>query len=155
MVRVKRQHIPKKQIDYEHLSPNTIQLNTIINLLATEVDVPIDSTGIKHNCGLIKVTSEMVKHLKEAYFEAYASTPSATDASVDVELYNATDGEVITALTFAGVGGYKESSDIASTLKTLAGKIVSVRINVKTASATSGATQTFRSAHLRLVLGIS
>jgi len=93
----------------------------------------------------------MIKHLTEAYLEANATAPSATDAEVKVELYNDTDGVVITSVTFAGEGGHKVSSNIALELKNYSGKLLCGRINVTTASATSGATQTFRSILLRLV----
>ena len=155
MVRVKRQHIPKKQIDYEHLSPNTIQLNVPIMLLANERYVSIDSTGVKITTGCFKVTSKMVKHVKEAYLEASLASPPVTDAVVEIELYNETDAEVVTKLTYSGEGGYKVSSNIASTLKTLTEKILCGRVNVTTASASSGVTQGIRSILLRLVLGIS
>jgi len=152
---IRHYHLDKYSITYDQLQTNTIQLAIPIHLLAKSVSVAIDSTGVKEDSGHFTLTSEMVKHLKYAYLEAYADAPSATDASVDVELYNVTDGAVVTKVTYAGDSGLKTSSDIASTLKGLAGKVLSARINVTTASATAGATQTFRSVVLRLVLGIS
>ena len=152
---IRHYHLDKYSITYDQLQTNTIQLAIPIHLLAKSVSVAIDSTGVKEDSGHFTLTSEMVKHLKYAYLEAYADAPSATDASVDVELYNVTDGAVVTKVTYAGDSGLKTSSDIASTLKGLAGKVLSARINVTTASGTSGATQTFRSVVLRLVLGIS
>lgn len=126
-----------------------------IHLLAKSVSIPIDSTGVKENSGHFTLSSEILKYVKEAYLEAYADTPTATDASVAVELYNVTDGAVVASITFAGAGGSVVSSDIASSIANLVGKVLSARINVKTASATAGATQTFRSIVLRLVIGIS
>ena len=153
--KIKRYHVEKHSVEYTDLVEDTIQIAIPVHLLATARSVAIDSTGVKENCGHFTITSEMVKHLKEAYLEAYASTPTATDATVRAELYNVTDAEVITYVEYAGEGGSKVSSDIASTLKTLTGKVLCGRINVTTASATTGATQTFRSIVLRLVLGIS
>ena len=135
----------------ETLAKFPVKFAIPIHLLAAEETIYIDTTGVKVEVGHFYLTSEMLKHLSEAYLEANAVAPSATDATVAVELYNDTDGEVITSVEFAGEGGHKVSSDVASTLKNLAGKIIMARINVTTASATSGATQTFRSIVLRLV----
>lgn len=142
-------------ITYDKLAPDTVQFDVIIPLLAKSVEVAIDSTGVKESSGHFEVTSELVKHLKHAYLEAYADDPSATDAVVRVELHNITDDAVVTYLEYSGSGGYLKSSDIADSLKGLGGKRICQRINVTTASATSGATQVFRSVILRLVLGIS
>ena len=152
---VRRYHLDRHSVDLDHIIPNTIQIAIPVHLLATSLSVAIDSTGVKYTGGHFTLTSEMIKHLKAAYLEAAADAPSATDASVDVELYNVTDAAVVAKITFAGEGGVKASSDIASSLKDLAGKVLAGRINVTTASATSGATQTFRSIVLRLVLGVS
>jgi len=135
----------------ERLAKFPVKFAIPVVLLGKRVEILIDSTGIKEHTGEFVLTSEMVKHLKEAYLEARAEPPSAADASVDVELYNDTDDSTVTSLTFAGEGGYKVTSNIASTLKTLAGKRLAGRLNVRTASATSGATQRFRSIVLRLV----
>jgi len=142
-------------IERQHIANNEIEIEIPIHLLANNPSIAIDSTGVKATVGDFKVSEEMVKHLKKAYLAAYADAPSATDAVVDVELYNVTDGNAVTKVTYSGDSGYKESADIASTLKTLVGKILTGRINVTTASATSGATQVFRSIVLRLVLGVA
>jgi len=153
--KVKRFHVEKGVVEYQDLVDNTIQLVIPIHLLAKSIEIAIDSTGEKETSGHFKITSELVKHLKEAYLEVLADDPSATDATVDVHLWNWTDASSITTVSFSGEGGFKASSDIASTLKNLTDKVVNGRIYVSTASATSGATQIFRSIVLRLVLGIS
>ena len=135
----------------ETLAKYPVQLVIPVHLLAKSVEIPIDSTGEKETCGHFKLTSELLKHLKEAYLEALADDPSATDAVVDVHLWNWTDASSIESISFSGAGGFKASSNIADTLKTLADKVVNARIYVSTASATSGATQKFRSIVLRLV----
>jgi len=155
VAKIRRHSVGKEAIQYTHLASNTIQIVVPIHLLAKSVTVAIDSTGEKETCGHFKITSELVKHLKYAYLEVLADTPSATDATVDVHLWNWTDASSITTVSYAGEGGFKASSDIASTLKTLTDKVVNARIYVSTASATTGATQVFRSIVLRLVLGIS
>ena len=152
---IRRHQIGKHAVEYTDLVEDTIQLAIPIHLLAKSVEVAIDSTGEKETCGHFKITSELVKHLKHAYLEVLADTPSATDATVDVHLWNWTDSSSITTVSYAGEGGFKASSNIADTVKTLAGKVVNARIYVSTASATSGATQVFRSIVLRLVLGVS
>ena len=153
--KIKRYHVERHAVEYTDLVEDTIQIAIPVHLLAKSVEVAIDSTGVKEQCGDFKVASEMVKHLKNAYLTAVADAPSATDATVKVELYNVTDASVVTSLEYAGEGGFKTSSDIADTLKTLTAKQLRARINVTTASATTGATQVFRSIVLRLVLGIS
>jgi len=155
VAKIRRHSVGKEAIQYTHLASNTIQIAIPVHLFATAETVSIDSTGLKKNSGHFTLTSEMVKHLKEAYLESYADDPTATDATVRVELYNVTDGSVVTYVEYAGEGGYKISSDIADTLKTLTGKLLSGRIYVTAASATTGAAQIFRSIVLRLVLGIS
>ena len=152
---IRHYHVDKHSLTYDKLAENTIQIAIPIHLLANTVTININSTGTKINTGHFTLTEEMVKHLKEAYLEARASTPSATDATVKVELYNVTDASIVTSVTFAGDGGTKISSDISSTLKTLVGKVLSGRVEVTTASATTGATQDINSIVLRLVLGIS
>ena len=152
---IRHYHVDKHSLTYDKLAENTIQIEIPIHLLAKSISVSIGSTGVKEICGHFTLRSEALKHLKAAYFEALADTPSATDATVNVELYNVTDSSVVATLTYSGAGGYKATSDISSTLKALSGKLLAARINVTTASATTGATQTFRSAVLLLVLGIS
>ncbi len=135
----------------ETLAKYPVQLVIPIHLLAKSVEIAIDSTGEKETCGHFKITSELLKHLKEAYLEVLADDPTATDAVVDVHLWNWTDVSSIVTVSFSGAGGFKASSDIADTLKTLANKVVNGRIYVSTASATAGAKQVFRSIVLRLI----
>jgi len=135
----------------ETLVKYPVQLVIPVHLLAKSVEIAIDSTGEKETCGHFKLTSELLKHLKEAYFEVLADDPTATDAVVDVHLWNWTDASSIVKVSFSGAGGFKPSSNIADTLKTLANKVVNGRIYVSTASATSGAKQVFRSIVLKLI----
>ena len=145
----------KHKATNEDLARYLVKIAIPVHLLAKGVDVPIDSTGVKEDCGHFELPGEAVKHLSSAYLEAAAASPSATDASVDVELYNASDGAVVAKVTFSGEGGFKKSGDIASDLKALGGKVLSGRINVTTASATSGATQTFQSIVLVLIYDLT
>jgi len=153
--RIRKYQVGPKIIEYGDLVANTIQIAIPIVLLGKSVSIAIDSTGVKDSSGHFTLTSEMIKHLKSAYLEAHADAPSATDAVVVVELYNETDGAVVASISFSGAGGHSVSGDIKSDIENLAGKVLSGRINVTTASGTAGATQVFRSIVLRLVLGIS
>jgi len=137
------------------LAKYIVQLAIPVHLLAKSVSIAIDSTGEKETCGHFKLTSELLKHLSEAYLEVLADEPSATDATVDVHLWNWTDASSIVTVSFSGAGGFKASGNIASTLKGLAGKVVNARIYVATASGTSGATQVFRSIVLRLIYDLT
>jgi len=135
----------------EELAKFPVKLELPLHMLAKSVTVAIDSTGEKEACGHFKITTHLIKHLSEAYLTAYAEDPSATDATVDVELMDTATGTAIATISFSGEGGSKTTSNIADTLKDYVNKLVHVRINVSTASATSGATQVFRSIVLRLV----
>ena len=145
----------KHRVTNEDLARFPVQFVVPVHLLAKSVSVAIDSTGVKESCGHFELPSEALKHLSSAFLEAQADSPSATDAEVKVELYNETDGAVVASLTFSGAGGFTKSDDIASSLKGLAGKRLSGRINVTTASATSGATQVFRSVVLVLIYDLT
>jgi len=135
----------------ETLAKYPVQLVIPVHLLAKSIEIAIDSTGEKENCGHFKITSELLKHLKEAYFEVLADDPTATDAVVDVHLINWTDETSEAMVSFVGEGGFKSTGNIADTLKTLENKIVCISIYVSAASATSGAKQVFRSIVLRLI----
>jgi len=139
----------------EELAKFPVKLELPLHMLAKSVTIAIDSTGEKEACGHFKITSHLIKHLSKAYLTAYADDPSATDATVNVELMDTATGTAIVTISYSGEGGSKASSDIASTLKDYVDKLVHVRINVTTASATSGATQVFRSIVLRLVYDLT
>jgi len=139
----------------EDLAKYMVKIAIPIHLLAKSTTIAIDSTGIKENTGHFEIEEEMLKHLSAAYLEAFAIDPTATDAVVRAELYNVTDASLITYVEFAGEGGLKKSANIADTLKTLSGKVLCGRINVTTASATSGATQAFRSIVLVLIYDLT
>jgi len=145
----------KHRVTNEDLARFPVQFVVPVHLLAKSVSVAIDSTGEKETCGHFKLTSELLKHLSEAYLEVLADEPSATDATVDVHLWNWTDASSIVKVSFSGAGGFKASGNIAGTLKGLAGKVVNARIYVATASGTSGATQVFRSIVLRLIYDLT
>ena len=122
-----------------------------VPLLAKSVEVPIDSTGLKEICGHQTLDPELVEQATDAYFETWGSAPSETDAVVDVELWDDTAGELIAKTTYSGDSGLKKAVGILSDLKSRVGHRIVLRVNVTTASATSGATQIFRSAVLKII----
>ena len=145
----------KHKATNEDLARFIVKIAIPVHLLAKSISIAIDSTGEKETSGHFELKEHMVKHLSEAYLEAHADSPSATDAVVDVHLWNWTDANSVVSISFSGEGGYKKSSNIASTLKTLAGKVLNGRIYVSTASGTSGATQVFRSIVLVLIYDLT
>ena len=147
---IRHWHLDAGSIRINNFPENEIQIAIPITLLAEYYQCTIDSTGVKLVVGFFNVDSELVKHIKSAYLLANAGEPTAT-----VELYNWTDGNVIAYIEYAGDSGIKTTNISADTLKQLVGKTLVARINVTTASATSGATQAFSSIKLVIKLGIS
>ena len=118
-------------------------------------DVAIDSTGVKAQTYAFKIPSEAFKHIRGMKFTSYTDDPTATDAVLRVELYNYTDGEVVAYNEYAREGGYKEADISESVAKALNGKLLGQRVNVTTASATSGATQKVRMVALWLIYDLT
>jgi len=139
----------------EQLAKYPIKLAIPIPLLADVISVAIDSTGEKHTSGHVEIPEELVKYASKGILEAHADDPSATDAEVKVELWNWTDTASVTSITFSGAGGHKKAEIDKATLQALAGKVVNGRISVTTASATSGATQNFRSIVLVIIIDLT
>ena len=148
-------HILKGSLIKEHLRTNEIEIEVPISFFEGKVSIAIDSTGVKHETGNYLISEELVKHVKEAYLEGGIVNFGATDSTVNIELYNATDASVVTSISLSSDSYRSRTSDIGSTIKGLAGKEVRIRVNVTTASATSGATADFISAKLILKLGIA
>jgi len=106
----------------------------------------IDSTGVKQGGGAFKFHKELVEHAVKVVFQAVCGTPTATDATVRVELYDLSAGEVVAYAEFVGEGGYKEVELDIDDLKARDKHNMWARFNVVTASATSGAQQVWNSA---------
>ena len=135
----------------ETLAKFPVKLAIPVHLFASQRSIAIDSTGVKFRAGHFELLSEALKHLKEAYFLARLGDPTATDAEVEISLVDTATGTEIVTLTYAGEGGKKKSSNIAETLKTYPDKMMHMKCEVVTASATSGATQIVYSVVLELV----
>ena len=152
---IRHYHLDYGSIKVQNFPENEIQLAIPVVNRGTTVSVAIDSTGIKAWTAWARVTPEMVKHAKGGLLVASALAPSATDAVVAVELVDDTTGSVIASVTFAGDSGTKTATIDENTVKGLADHNVHVRVNVTTASATAGATQTFNMLEFIIILGIS
>ena len=122
-----------------------------IMLLNTLQELPIDSTGVKLNCGYHVIHRELYEQAKAAYFGAQLDPPTAEDAVVHIELYDRTSDDVIEFLDFVGEGGYKEKMLPLRELVDRDGHSCRARFNVKQASATSGAKQTWCSAWIVVI----
>lgn len=97
--------------------------------------VAADSTGVKASSAKFKLNT---KYLKSLLLRASVSSiPS--DATVRVEVYDATSGTVLGYVEFAGATGEK-SAEITSGYSD--GDLIQIRINVTVASATAGSTAT-------------
>lgn len=97
-----------------------------------------DTTGTKYSGALyLKLDSALLDTADNIYIEA-ATSSSAGDEVVDVELYDATAASVIGSVSITGGSTRARSADIADSL--VEGNEVYVRFTVATASATSGAT---------------
>jgi len=140
-------------ISYTKLQTDTIQIEVPVSLWEASSSFAIDSTGVKITTARYLISSELLKHAKAVYFEGAITDFSATDSSVDLELYDATAGSVITKITLSDSSERSRTDDIKDSLT--AGNEVQARVNVTTASGTSGATAVFKSARLIIVLGVS
>ena len=152
---IRHYHLDYGSIKVQNFPENEIQIAIPVTQLPTPQTVAIDSTGIKVSVARTYIPSEMIKHAKSGLLIARGGTPSATDAVVAVELYDDTAGIVVASVTYAGDSGTKTATLSETDVKNLAGHQLHIRINVTTASATAGATQTFDLAEFLIILGIS
>jgi len=106
-----------------------------------------DSTGVKWTSAFkFKVDPQ---NLKSAVIRA-TWTASATDSETAIEVYDETGASVL-----GSVSGNTGTDAEGSVTGFTAGNLVTVRLNVTTASATSGATTSLSYAVLELTYGIS
>jgi len=93
-----------------------------------------DSTGVKASSPRAKLNATLLKKL--IVRATISSIPS--DATVRVEVYDVTKGSVLGYVEFAGATGTDQETEITSGWDD--GDLVEIRVNVTTASGTSGAT---------------
>ncbi len=114
----------------------------VINMHKASTDaIAIDSTGVKYQQRAFKAIDELVTHLKKVIMDVYADEPSATDAVVRVGLYCVDDAEWLGYVEYSGDFGFKSFEVSGNVLRQHKEHRITVRIEVMTASATSGATQ--------------
>jgi len=143
-----------KSLSTDRLVSGAIKYKRIITFLEAFPSIAIDSTGTKFRTARHLIEEHDVAHLKAAYFEASITNFTATDAEVQVILVNDTDSTDIASISFTSNSFRKRITLDVDTVKNLVNKEVSVRVDVTTASATSGATAAFRCARLILVYEI-
>lgn len=96
--------------------------------------LPADSTGVKYSSAKFKFSASSVKQL--VLLSSISSIPS--DAVVVVGVYDETAGSYVVQRTYNGATGEYEDS-VSDNLPS-DGDMLSIRVEVTTASATSGST---------------
>lgn len=133
------------------LAADTIQWGSQIPIIAEspQAGLAADSTGVKWTSIDLVFLAAEIASLKGAYVEA-SWTASATDSVTAIELYDATAAAVL-----ASVSGNTGTNSRSTAGTITAGNVLNVRVNVTTASATTGATTDVSKAVLVLVFGAS
>jgi len=143
-----------KSISPDRLVSGAIKYKRIITFFEGAYSIAIDSTGTKLKTAYHLLEEQDVAHLKEAYFEVAITDFSATDATVDIVLYNVTDSVEVVKCSVSSDTPRVRGTISIDTIEGLVGKILAVEVRVATASATSGATAVFKAARLILVYEI-
>jgi len=141
-------HIIDGSISYTKLSSNTIQIVIPIIGIHDQTGLAADSTGVKYEGPRFKINT---RHLKSAVLRATWSA-SHSDSVTAIELYDVTDGAVRGSLSGNADTDAETSIDVSALVD---GNLHELRVNVTTASATSGATTDVDYAILELTYGIS
>ena len=136
-------------LPYTRLAANTIQfLIPIPGIPTAQTGLAADSTGVKYEGFRFKIKT---RHLKSAVLRA-TWTASHTDSETAIELYDVT-ADAVRGSVSGNTGTDTEASIDTSSL--VDGNLHELRVNVTTASATSGATTDVTYAILELTYGIS
>ena len=142
------EHIADASTPKGKLESNTISLIVPLQIIKDATGLAADSTGVKYTSGKIKIDTN---GLKSAKIRATWSA-SATDSVTAIELYDET-AAVVRGSVSGNAGTDVESSDLSGVI--VSGNLHSLRVNVTTASATSGATTDVTYAILELQYGYS
>lgn len=145
---IKHYHIELHAINYQHLEQDTIYFRVTLAQLEAKTGLAADATGVKASSPRAKVSA---RHLKKLVVRASISS-IPTDATVRVEVYDATKATVLGYVEFAGATG---ESEAAITSGWSDGDLIQLRVNVVTASATAGATFDLDYAILEAEYGVS
>ena len=137
-----RDGVIKHRETNEVLAKYPVKIAIPVLWLEDNLTIAIDSTGVKFPGAKLYLPEEVVKHLDKVILFANADTPSATDAVVECQLYCLDDHVEIGKVSYAGDSGLKTVEIDRDTIAAHAKHNLYCRIEVTTASATSGATQT-------------
>lgn len=132
----------------EKLRPNAITLIVPVLGILEQSGLAADSTGVKYEGPRFKVKTA---GLKSAKIRA-TWTASHSDSETAIELYDVTAGSVVGSVS-GNTGTDVESDDLKDGITE--GNLLELRVNVTTASATSGATTDVKYAVLELEYGWS
>jgi len=141
-------HIRDATIPKGKLQENTITFIVPLQLIKDKTGLAADSTGVKYTSGKFKIDTN---GLKSVTIRATWSA-SATDSVTAIELYDETAGAVRGSVNGNAGTDAEASVGVASIVD---GNLHSLRVNVTTASGTSGATTDVTYAILELKYGYS
>ena len=142
-------HIVDGSTPYTKLQTDTIKIVIPIpGIPVKQAGLAADSTGVKYEGFRFKIYT---RHLKSAVLRA-TWTASATDSVTAIELYDVTAGAVRGSVSGNAGTDAEASIDITALVD---GNLHELRVNVTTASATTGATTDVVYAILELTYGVS
>jgi len=142
--------VSKAMTPGKDLEGNVIEIPLDI-LTHQQVGLAADSTGVKYTSPYyILIPAAFLKWASEVYLEAEIEA-SNTDSVTAVEFYSETAAAVRGSVS-ANASVRARSDDFLANL--VAGEEHSIRINVTTASATTGATTSVRRVALILVISV-
>lgn len=130
----------------DRLQANTISLIVPIQGIKDSTGLDATATGVKDSSGKFTIDTN---GLKSAILRA-TWTASDTDSVTDIELYDETAAAVVGSVS-GNTGSDTESSDLSGSITD--GNLHSIRVNVTTASAATGATTGCTYAILELTYG--
>ena len=118
----------------DRFKSNEIYVRALACQIETKTGLPADSTGVKARSPRFKFSAKGVKQL--ILRSSITSIPS--DATVRVGVYNVTKGAYVFYRDYEGATG--ENEDVYTGTMPDDGDVLEIRVEVTTASATSGAT---------------
>ena len=130
---VRNAHVDTNAITSDKLASDAVGARVYFLGVYERTGLAADATGVKYEGPRIKVKK---RHLKAATLRA-TWTASHSDSVTAIEVYNVTKGQVVGSVS----GNTGDDQEVSLDLTKIDdGDLVEVRVNVTTASATSGAT---------------
>jgi len=130
---VTRGQIIDRSITVEKIERGELIATITPLVISATGNLAADSTGVKYETNPVRLYTKNIKEIKlQGSWDA-----SETDSKTAIELYDKTKDEVIASIS--GNTGDNEETDI-SVDKIFDGHLYTLRVNVTTASGTSGAT---------------